>query len=745
MVRKIMVKLLSVIVLNLSILSGNYTASGKEAAGDSLEYKLASGNLSLLEKFRILDELARLNWKVSSAKSIAYGKQGLEVANQLGNDSCRTEIMNNLGVAYYYATSFEISLDYFLKSLDLAQKMRDQTFTGMLYNSMANVYLATNQFEKAMVFYQKSLEIRKKRNDKTGMAANYINISRLYSQTGKHKEAWGSLLLAIGLLEETGDSARLATAYNNLGEFYRDKNEYQKALLYHHKALKICSALGQSWEIAYIMNSLGEVFLDMNRFDSAKFYVEAALQQARKISSLDVILYSFRNLTKYYSATGNYKSFMNAFEKYNSVRDSIFSSQVNNSIAEMQVRYETEAKEKENVLQKLKINRQQNLLNSFIFTSILILVVVVVLFYMYRAKRMRSVLLESMVLARTSELQKSEQLYRMLIDTMPDAVVHVNPSGIAQYISDHTCALFSLQNNTDMIDSPLDQWVEETDRPRFSKLIENVLEGKSEFDNQFLFRSNSGKIFPGEINLAVQKDQEGCPTGMIAVIRDVTERKLFEQQILKNTIETEERERTRFSEDLHDGLGPLLSTVKIHMELIRSKTDDRDEQEKYIRMANELLDEAIRSTKEIANNLSPNVLNDFGLVEALKVYIEKINRLEAVRVQFQVPAINIRPHRDIETALYRISLELINNTLKHAQAGQINIALRIHDHEINYCYSDDGVGMDWGEVTSRKARGLGLSGIISRVKSLNGDYLVVTQPGEHFRLEIKIPVISAKS
>ena len=721
-----------------------FTGFSEQPASDSLSSKLSRPDLTPLQKFTVINELTRVNWKVSSSRSISYGKQGLELANALGNDSCRIEIMNNLGVAYYYATSFEIALSYFFKSLGLAQKNGDQVSVGLLYNSIANVYLSTNLFDKSLIYYQKSLDIRKKNNDKKGMAANYINISRLFSQTGKKQESWNALTTAISLLEETGDSARLATAYNNLGEFYLADRDLTKALEYNRKAIRICIALDQPWEISYIMNSMSEVYLDMFKFDSAKLCMEEGLRQARKINSLDVVLYSYRNLTNYYSATGNYKAFREVFSKYNAVRDSIFSSQVNNSIAEMQVKYETESKEKENALQKLEINRQRNLRNSFIFTSILILIVVIVLFYRYRAKRMQSVLLESMVEARTKELRKSEQLYRTLIDTMPDAVVHVNTSGFIQYISDHTCALFSLANPTEMLDTKIDMWVEQSDRIRLSGLFENIGNGIADFDNQFTFRKTSGSGFPGEINLAVQKDQSGQPIGMIAVIRDVTERKLFEQRILKNTIETEERERTRFSEDLHDGLGPLLSTVKIHLELIKSRTENPLEQEKFIRLANELLDEAIRSTKEIANNLVPNVLNDFGLMEALSVYVDKINRLEAVRITFIHDKLALRPNRNIETAIYRIALELINNTLKHAKAGKISILLSETDQLLEFNYTDDGIGMNWPEVNSRRSKGLGLPSIISRVKSLSGEYMIQTNPGQHFSISIKIPLIPSR-
>ncbi len=573
-----------------------------------------------LARLHHLNELTRNQWKVSTPMSLKYGQEALQLAKSTRNDSCLTEIMHNLGVAYYYAASFEMALKYFYDALDIANRRHDHESEAMIYNAIANVYLATNLHKYSLGFYLKSLEIRQKLNDRKGMAANYINISRLYSQTGKKNEAWNYLNKAILLLEETGDSARLSTAYNNLADLYSNDGNFQEALVLNRKAYLISVKLGLPWEISYILNSLGQVYLELQQYDTAYRCFAAGLDYARRIQSLDMAMFSYRNLTRYYSATGNYREFLKAFGYYNAVRDSIFSTQINNSIAEMQVKYETESKEKENALQKLEISRQRGLRNYFLFTSVLILILVVILFNRYRIKRRQSVMLESMVEERTADLRKSEQ------------------------------------------------------------------------------------------------------------------------RVLRTTIETEERERARFSGDLHDGLGPLLSTVKIHLELIRSRAGNGEEQEKYIRMAGELLDEAIRSTREIANDLVPNILNDFGLVDAVRAYIEKINRIGSVKVDFSSIGIDQRPGREIEKALYRIVLELINNTLKHSGATLVMIRMEERGDSLLFDYSDNGRGLHLEQVSRANPSGLGIPNIISRIKSLNGRFHLDSEPGKPFGIRITIPL-----
>jgi two-component sensor histidine kinase len=163
------------------------------------------------------------------------------------------------------------------------------------------------------------------------------------------------------------------------------------------------------------------------------------------------------------------------------------------------------------------------------------------------------------------------------------------------------------------------------------------------------------------------------------------------ESLLIKTIDTEERERRRFSEDLHDGLGPLLSTIRIHLELIQARQNQQSEQNALIRTANDLLDDAISSTRDIANNLTTNILRDFGIQEALKGYIEKINSIGALQIHLLTDNPIERYPSHVELALYRICLELINNSLKHAKANTVKIVISGDERYLNFNYYENGI------------------------------------------------------
>jgi len=862
MKRKIQhIVLIAMLLLHLSVSGNGY----KTTQIDSLTSRLSNENQDIKQRIDLLNALIKAYWKIQPDSSLSYGRQALLLEEQIKNDSIKAEILGNIGVAHFYDNSFESSLDYLYKALEISQRLGDKNKTGSLYNSIGNVFFALNNTGKALELYSKSLAIMEISGNQKMVATTLINMGSLFNARGQNEKAFEALKRSIKILEQLKDSIALSSALNNLGLAYKSNRNYGKALEYNLKALNISSKLNNFWEIAYISNTIGEIYLIQKNYDQAIFFFKQGLSYAEKIGTLDMMMFSYRSLAFYYSAVGNNTQFINYFRKYDNIKDSIFTTQNTRSIAEMQVKYETEQKEKENAIQKLEIAKEKDLRNSFIFTSILILIAVIVLSNRYRVKRRLNIELEAKVQERTSDLLKnqlklkeaqrigksgswewdilnshfdwsdeldkilcipagskltikqlltlvhphdrhlfiralrknfasthelifdfrllspenqmkyltlqgeirlnehsepeflqgtiqditdrklaetalreSEELYRKLITALPDPVIQTDVNGTITFASAQSNTLFQLAENEEMKGTNLQEWVIKTESVKIRKCISEVFNGAGEIDSQFLFQRKDGSVFPGEMKIAVILAPENNARGLITVVRDITDRILIEQRILRNTIETEERERTRFSEDLHDGLGPLLSAVKIHLELINARIGNPAEQQKFIGMTNELLDESIRSTREIANNLTPNLLNDFGLVDALMVYVEKINKTDAVHIDLFVDKQVHRPKPHVEAAFYRILCELISNTLKHASATHVHIRIISGPDQLQVYYHDNGTGFDVMNTLNTRHKGLGLSNIISRTKSVNGTYNFHSEPGRFFEAAFSV-------
>lgn len=215
-------------------------------------------------------------------------------------------------------------------------------------------------------------------------------------------------------------------------------------------------------------------------------------------------------------------------------------------------------------------------------------------------------------------------------------------------------------------------------------------------------------------------------------------RKQSESRVLSAIIKTEEKERQHFANELHDGLGPLLSSVKMTISATRKNLNDSNTPQ-LLENAENIIDQTIITLKEISNKLSPHVLNNFGLHKAIKSFISNLHALENISIHYSSNLENMRFPYNIEVVLYRVVCELINNTLKHASAKNIYIELNYINNNLSLSYIDDGIGFD-KKLIELNNKGMGLTNIFSRIKSINGNIEYYTRKGEGFHLKININV-----
>lgn len=215
-------------------------------------------------------------------------------------------------------------------------------------------------------------------------------------------------------------------------------------------------------------------------------------------------------------------------------------------------------------------------------------------------------------------------------------------------------------------------------------------------------------------------------------------RKQNESRVLSAILRTEENERLKFAKELHDGLGPILSSVKMAISaLSRSITKENDK--KIVENTAKLIEESLISLKEISNKLSPHVLNNFGLHKAIESFITKLGTGSGIYIELKSNIENKRFDYNIEVVLYRVVCELVANTLKHSGANNISIFLNDKNNQIELKYIDNGIGFD-EKMLEAQTSGMGYSNIKSRIKSLNGIFEIETKPNEGVNVTIVIKV-----
>lgn len=207
---------------------------------------------------------------------------------------------------------------------------------------------------------------------------------------------------------------------------------------------------------------------------------------------------------------------------------------------------------------------------------------------------------------------------------------------------------------------------------------------------------------------------------------------------LNATIRTEEKERRRFAKDLHDDLGPLLSTIKMSVSAL-SNQKNLDNKNEIIQNIDLVVDEAISSIKNISNNLSPHILTNFGLERAIKSFINKINLSKSVLIKYTSNIENLKIDETSEVIAYRTVCELINNTIKHAEASEININLEKNNNILNITYHDNGKGFD-AEILNVDKKGMGLNNIQNRIKSIKGIFEISSSENQGIEVKIQIKI-----
>jgi signal transduction histidine kinase len=210
-----------------------------------------------------------------------------------------------------------------------------------------------------------------------------------------------------------------------------------------------------------------------------------------------------------------------------------------------------------------------------------------------------------------------------------------------------------------------------------------------------------------------------------------------QQELLRNAIQVQEEERKRISQDLHDELGAALSISRMHLlRLEKLGQSDQNKAVEELPKVREYVESALASTRRISHELMPAQLQMLGLAKALEGVAHWAGSASELEPSVEVNGnLNELPW-DTTLGLYRIYTELINNTLKHAEASTANLKIDAEFQSLSFQYWDNGKGLP---VSARNV-GMGLKGMEGRVSALNGELKVGNNDAGGFFANIKLPI-----
>ena len=191
-----------------------------------------------------------------------------------------------------------------------------------------------------------------------------------------------------------------------------------------------------------------------------------------------------------------------------------------------------------------------------------------------------------------------------------------------------------------------------------------------------------------------------------------------QKELIHATILTQENERKRIAQDLHDDISSKLNVIHLNSNLLLEGDLSKKE---YLEVNNSIIDitnRALQSARKIAHDLLPPILEKFGLQSAIEELADDFNTSKKNLISYTLKYHKNYLNKTQELHLFRVLQELINNSIRHGKAKNINLVLEIDNSKLHFKYSDDGIGFDLKR--SKFQKGLGMKNIESRVELLNG-------------------------
>ncbi|RYZ23940.1 MAG: tetratricopeptide repeat protein [Chitinophagaceae bacterium] len=547
--------------------------------------------------------------------------------------------------------------------------------------------LATRDFDAAMTGGARALALARSLGDSAAAGRVERVLGEASYFKGQYDIAAAHLYRSVQLLEKTDHRQHLGHSLNALAKLYRKTRDLPRALQHYDRALALFRETGDSAGASMILNESGVVFEYAGDYDAAAARYGASLRIDEGRGDQLGISYALSNLAGVYTLQKKYGE----AERY--------------LLRALKVRHE------------LKDTFALALNYSDLGT----------LFLSANAPgRARSY-------TDTSQRLAVAMGYRELQRNNLDLLAR-----IAEASGDHASALALYRKKSALQDSIISvekaRSIEELNT-RFETLKKEQTIREQQYA---IARRNFGLIASAALLLLGAALAYSVYRRRRLAHRHALQQLLIEQQeaATRAIIEAEESERQRIAKDLHDGVGQMMSAARMNLSALRSRLpladgDNRQTFENVIA----LVDDSCREVRAVSHNMMPNALLKSSLAAAVREFIDKIDH-RALQVQLYTEGLDERLEANVETVLYRVVQECVNNVIKHSGASRLDIAIIREGRELTATVEDNGRGFEPGA----SADGLGLRNIRTRIGYLKGSVEFDSRPGRGTLVALMVPL-----
>jgi signal transduction histidine kinase len=627
-----------------------------------------------------------------SNKALSLIDKKLPTANEKEKRSylfSKAAAFSNIGYASFQHGETDKAMEYFNKGLKIQEELNDPQEIANSLNNIAAIHWKLGENEKALDHFKRALEMQKKLPLSHAMATTINNIGAIYDNQGQIKLALDYYYQGLKLQEQLGNKLGMGTSLNNIAAILMKQDETDKAVEYYNRSLKVRQEADDKRGIAQCLNNLGHIYVTKGQYDKALANYEKSYALYSEIKNNTGIAYSYNNMAAVYHKQHQDEKALEYYTKslatYEAVDDKRGIANTSNNIGVLLL-------EQSKPAQALPYSK------------------------------------------RALEVAQAGGFAEVIRDVLSAL------SRIETALGKHAEALDHYKKFVVFRDSLNN---EETKKAGIRKQIQYEYDKKEE---QSRLEDERKELIRQEATKRQQIISWSLIVGCILVIATtfllfnryrLKQKNSYQQELARKqkeqavaVMETQEQERKRIAEDLHDSLGHLLSTAKLNLQTVP------DPQKQFVENSLQLLNQASEEIHNITFNLMPRTLEEGGLVAALHELAAKVTNSGKVKILLHVHDIDrFVLEKQSQFNIYRIIQEAVNNILKHAEASEINIQLIGQANHMTIMIEDDGKGFD----TGAKKSGRGLKNIVTRSLWLKGNINIDSTPGRGTTITTEIP------
>lgn len=550
--------------------------------------------------------------------------------------------------------------------------------------------------EKALIILKQIKENAAKTKDYKSLVEAEVVHGNIVYFTGKHDEALKLYLNGLAIAEKNNLHELIAACCNEIGTLFKKNKDLKESLEYYKRALAEATIIKNDAQIANSFNNIGLVYEEEGNFSPALKQYQKSLTYYQKAKDKLGESYSLEYIGYVYGLMKNYKPAVENLEKSLALRREL---KDNYGVAICLIELTEIKRDQKNYVAAISYANE-----AIAFCKQI----------NYPDMLQSGYLLLAEIYEQKNDFTSAYAAHKKYV-TVKDSIFNVSKS---KQISE-----LQTKYETEKKEQQI-----------------TILNKENKIQKLILFKRN---IFLGIAVAAIlilfglgflwQKSVRLKQAARLQA-EVITQQDLATKAVLN----AEENERKRISGELHDGLGQMFSAVKMNLSALTNDLNFNSEQSKQMfDKTLDLVDESCKEVRSISHQMAPNVLLKSGLTTAIRDFISKIDSRK-LKIKLETVGLNERLDQNIETVLYRVIQETVNNVIKHAGANSLDIQLTKDEDGINAMVEDNGKGFDASQL--EKFEGIGLKNIRSRVEYLKGSVDFSSNPGTGTLVAIHIPL-----